>query len=262
MVTIQQYQNAMNKLRGIWAKEEEIKEQSENKIRENHLKYRNMIHALEHKRDLKDAKIEKKTEQELENLNKNKDSLISIRNEYRILMELFLIIDHNLTPLTPFVYEYKSLVNIFYEPIDTIILDKYKRIQVYITHNKKKPKNKFDIILVGDTIFNNKVIKLPNDYGIDAHINNANIKILLKSGSSEKTLQEYFNKNKEKILATYINLFSDIEKKYEKAKSLYKDKNWQKAFLEWQKYYYEEHYSHGTETTEYKEIIKKLKDFS
>lgn len=62
-----------------------------------------------------------------------------------------------------------------------------------------------------------------------------------------------------KIMSLIPDNFKDIEKDYIEAKELLKDPAWQIMYWERKKHYYENNYSHGTKTEEYKEVLKQLR---
>jgi hypothetical protein len=150
-----------------------------------------------------------------------------------------------------------------YSPIDTLIKDQYKHINVYIVTNKK-PTNKFTLYAVGYSIFLNQskpLIKFPNQHYVSGiHEEHANIHIPLKDAPTEKELLNWYNKNKSKIMD--LTEHEQLEKEYEEALTLSKNRSWQILYLENQKHYYENHVYQGKDSPEYKEILAKLKSLS
>jgi len=147
-----------------------------------------------------------------------------------------------------------------------IFADPYKSIGVYIVPNKK-PKNKLSLILVGNTIFHEEVLKSVSNtlayelrnYGAPVNTSGANVVMLIKDASTEKALNDYSNsKQFEKFITNYSNQLKTLEEMYEQAKGLYKSKEWQIEYMKHLKHDYEEHYCNGVNKPEYKEVIKKL----
>ncbi|HEY0090247.1 MAG TPA: hypothetical protein VGB37_15470, partial [Candidatus Lokiarchaeia archaeon] len=150
-------------------------------------------------------------------------------------------------------------VKFFYKPIDILKETEFLKIFVYITGNRK-PKNSFSLIAVGNSYFNEKVIKIPYSYGVEAHIDEANIRTGIKDFETEEQLKNYLNKNKSRILKEFIENHSKIEERYKLVmKEVENKKEWEIAYLENEKEYYEKCVSRGNETDEYKEVLKALK---
>jgi len=148
----------------------------------------------------------------------------------------------------------------YLKPIDTIADDKFKKIQVFICENDK-PKNKFSLCVVGMTIFNDDVLKIPYSYGL--HISKEdgyfNIGLGLKDLPREQELKDFYGKNKDNILKEFLQEHKKAELEYKEVLENYiNKKEWIKLYLENQLKYYENSVSRGTETDEYKKIKKEL----
>jgi len=141
--------------------------------------------------------------------------------------------------------------------IDVIADDNYKKVYAYITKNNN-PKNKYSLFIKRHSIFSryDKFTEVSGDNG------------LLKELPTLKELQTWYedNKNQNKdfkwkwgshyyTLKDYLEAHARIEQEHEKIKSLWKERRWQRAYWLHQKYYYEKHYSHGTTTDMYKDVL-------
>jgi hypothetical protein len=261
----------MDILKKNYAQQEDIKSRTKTKLNDIFIKYRDLIESYRRKmsdelekEEQKIKAIETKTLEAIETEMKDKN-LIAIRNEHNKIMTLI----YNFVTLTPNMESKAIEVNsckygdrTFYDPKGLIYTDKYTSLYWYIVNNKK-PVNKYSLIIVGNTIFNDETLSLFKqshlfDYGIDANTSNANIKIHIKDAPTEKILINHFSKHKNKTVSNITDPLKSIGKKYEEAIKLYKEKEWQIGYLEFRKYYYENHYCEGTSTPEYKKIISKL----
>jgi len=260
MKTLKQYIEAQTKLQTYYQRQKKIRKETEKKLYENKYKYRDLISNLEKEQYKAEREITEKKETAIDEIDSLLTSVIPIQDEFKRIMNFFLLQENNKkgTKLkTPEVYKYQNSNEIFYEPIESIVQDLYKTISVYITENRK-PVNKYNLLIIGNTIFNEDVMNLKHDYGLDVLTDHANIQIYIKSASSKEALQEYFNKNKTKIVQKILEEFNTAEQEYKETLELFNQKEWKIAFLQYQKLYYEIRYSHGTETEEYKDIVRKL----
>ena len=149
------------------------------------------------------------------------------------------------------------------EPIDVLVSDQFKQINVYIVEDKNKPKNKYALIVRGRTIFVSEKLNLPNlRYGshiIGVHTNHhTNIEKTIKNAPDVESLKVWYDTHKKLVLADYLEAHAQSEREYVEALELFKNKEWQLLFLYHKKEYYERNYSHGTETEEYKEVLKNI----
>lgn len=251
-------------------KQEENNSKEENKLQE---KYLELESNLREKKSKELQVINKKEEREYRDYNKKIESLSEpLKIKDKVIS--FIRINNetkNYSIKTPEVYEYDYLRSpqgfiegdkqkIFYNPLIVLVDDDFKKVLLYSTNNRK-PKNKFSLIAVGSSIFSDKkLIKIPYSYGLNANIDNSNIRTLIKDFPTEEELKEYLNKNKKRILKDFLVEHEKIEKEYKDLEPLFDSKEWKIAFLEDEKDYYENRYSHGTETEEYKKVCNKLKE--
>lgn len=267
MITTKQYEEAMKIIQEGTTQQNEIESRATTKLHDTQICYRDKINSLKNELYEKEQEIQEAKEKAIEDVQTKISNSIAIRNEHNKIITLIhnsITPTHKKDPIKVHYYKYGEKVS--YKPHDLIHTDKYTSLYSYIVSNKK-PKNKFSLIIVGQTIFNEDTMNCfkrnlsytLNSYSIDAHINNANIKVLIKDAPSEKILIDYYSKNKEKIISNITDNLIPIKKEYEEAIELYKKKEWQIAYFKYQKYLYEENYSRGTELPGYKEIIKELK---
>lgn len=258
MITIPQYQKAQEKLKTTFANQEATNTEATKACRNNNIKYRDLIYELEKEQADKERAIKDEQKQVIDKIRKDQEPFVMIRDEFKKIVEYFLIIRKNNTTFKkPIVKDYIRGSKIVYEPFEVIIDDEYKTISAYIINNNK-PVNKYTLAIIGNTVFNGEVMELKYDHSIPGTSNNANIAILIKSASSKENLIEWYLKKCSKQITEMLNKFNIAQREYKEAKRLYKEKEWQIAFLKHRKFYYEHHYSHGTDTDEYKEIIDQL----
>ncbi len=274
MINPQIYKKALQNLKVIGKKEEKeekIFEQEKYNVYDEFSKLEDNLR--ERKRKAED-KIRRKEEKFKYGISKEEEPYCKQVSEFKRVISFMGIIkdkDKNLN-FEVYYYDYpkdkkgekdysKEREKIPYKEIATIKNDEYALIKVFITDNRK-PKNKFSLIVVGKTIFNADVLKRRHyGYGIDCLSNGDNIKQTLKDMPTKEELLTYFEKHKSNILKEYLEEHKKAEQEYIEAIEKTKDnKKWEIAYYEDLKDYYENHYCRGTETKEYKEVIKKLKD--
>lgn len=149
-----------------------------------------------------------------------------------------------------------------FEPLETLAEDKYKRITIEIAQNRRKPTNKYDLYLCITSIFDTR----------------SSYSKIIKSGPTKESLISYWERNKNKIrvntprwgnirsiiqdtmtIPEILGAFKTAELEYETAVNLIKtDPDWRLIYLHDRKYYYENNYSQGVRTEEYKLICKQL----
>ena len=149
----------------------------------------------------------------------------------------------------------------YIDPIETIKNDEFAKISVFICGNRK-PKNKYTLCVIGSTILNEDLLKVPYSYGLDVHTDNANIRSWIRDAPNKKELVTYLEKNKDKILKDFLEEHEKTQEEYKEALEITNCKEWKIAYWENKKDYYENHYSNGTETPEYKAVLKKLKELN
>jgi hypothetical protein len=126
---------------------------------------------------------------------------------------------------------------ISYTPIDTLVRDQYKNIQVFIVRNKK-PINKYTLTIQGISLFHNRldhILPERNSY-IQSIDENTNIRQTLKEAPTVEALQKWYDKNKAGLLKDFLKDFlvahAEIEIQYEEAKVLYKRSEWKALYVE------------------------------
>jgi hypothetical protein len=135
----------------------------------------------------------------------------------------------------------------------------YMTVNVYIYENDK-PKNKYTLAVLGYSFFanNDDLINLPKCYGLGLMDLSANIRFAIKDNSSINELKTYYLKQKEKILGDLLKKHAYVEKEYNAVLKNYNTPEWELLYWEHQKDYYKNHYSRGTETKEYKQVLKEI----
>lgn len=202
-------------------------------------------------------------------LNVQKASYEGTINSVRRIKDIMgIILNHeSVTPPEVYTYsdrdkqgnylEWQKRRKIPIDPIKTIKDDGYSIFNLYIVPNKK-PVNKFSLIIRGYSIFGDLLKEFT--FGSISGINESscNFYITIKNAPTEKELITYTEKYINKILGQLPESYDTIVKGYKEAEKLLQEKEWQIFYWEGRKYYYENHYSHGTETKEYKAVLKKL----
>lgn len=133
-------------------------------------------------------------------------------------------------------------------PIEMLADDNMKRVGLFIMPNKK-PVNKYSLTLVSRYSLPLNIIE--NSPGHQDEIT-------LKDSPTEKALMAYYEKARAKLIETYVTSYIAIEKEYTEAIETFKDPAWRLAYMLHKKHYYEERYSSGTNTKEYKAILKDI----
>ena len=142
---------------------------------------------------------------------------------------------------------FKEMGPCHYESLPFKILadDDYKKIALYITVNKK-PVNCFDLEVRKNTIFN-----LDDSYYTDKEI-------VLYSGPTIKAVKSWYEKKEQKIREEHLDIYKGIEAGYHEAIELFKKPDWRMAYMLYKKDYYENYYSGGTYTPQYKKILNEI----
>lgn len=147
------------------------------------------------------------------------------------------------------------------DPVGCLIDNAYLNIKVYLVENGK-PKNKYCLYAVGHSIFAGEhclgLDKFCYGYIRGVHEVGSNVRSVLKEGPVAEDLLKWYEKNKATLMADYIADHRKVEQDYVEAMELMKDIHWTILHLEDRKDYYENSYSGGTETPEYKEICGRL----
>ena len=268
MITTKQYNEAMKVLKEGRAQRDTIIGTAKQKQHENGTKYQDLMRELEKQKYAIEQEIQTKEDADLKALETQMEGSLKIQKEFKTMMELFKVIENGTENnfKVPEVYFYNYGNRVYYKPMSYIFSDPYKSIGVYIVPNKK-PKNKFSLILVGNTIFHEEVLRSVSNtlayelhnYGLSVNTSGANVVMLIKDASTEKVLLDYSNSIQfDKFVANLSNKFNTLEEMYEQAKKLYQEKEWQIEYMKHLKHYYQEQYCNGVSTPEYKEVIKKL----
>jgi hypothetical protein len=141
--------------------------------------------------------------------------------------------------------------------LEVIADDNYKKVYAYITKNSK-PKNKYSLFIKRHSIFSryDKFKEVSGDNG------------LLKELPTLKELQTWYENMKNKgsdfkwkwgshafSLKEYLEAHARLEQEHEEVKSLWKQRQWQRAYWLYQKYYYKHYYSNGTSTDMYHDVV-------
>ena len=156
---------------------------------------------------------------------------------------------------------YPDKERMFLKPISILKNDEFCNIAVYIYTNKK-PTNCYSLCVVGRSIFDSENILSFSWSHLSNIDENGHFKRELKSLSDTESLVKWFNKNKQKIFKEKIKKIEETIKEYKEVIKNTNTKEWEIAYFESRKDYYENHYSHGEETKEYGEVIKKLVDLT
>lgn len=243
---LKEIQKCNNKISEFSEKCETEKKDTENKYWDLIWELKQKIRNLERERDKKKENIENKKTTCESNLLKQYHSSQEIVDYTEKLFDMMDISDN----------EFKETIP--EEPVDVIADDNYKKMYVVIGHSKK-PVNCFSLILYVKKIFREKMISTitwPWE-------------IILKEAPSEKILLEWYQKNKSNLkwkrrkktiyLSDVLSEFSKLERMYEQAKELYKQKQWRLAYLYHEKYYYEKYVTSGSDLKEYKAVLERIK---
>lgn len=145
---------------------------------------------------------------------------------------------------------------IIIKPISDFMNNEYCKLNVYIYENSK-PKNKFTLCVIGNSIFDETILGLNWNYLSDI-IENGDFKKVLKELPDRTKLMEWFVKNNDKI-KEQINKLEDTIQEYKNVIENTNSKEWNIAYLESKKEYYKKYVARGTEKTEYINILEELK---
>ncbi len=226
--------------------------------------YWDKIRLFEHERDNKIEIIEDSLNEKIKERNKEIDNLELSINKIRSILSL-IATSRRKTDLSLNVYSnynYGGKRNNL-KPIGILGDDEFKNIRVYITKNNK-PKNKYSLYAVGMSVFRESLIKMNKDYTsiINRDGGYLDIEKHIKDLPEEKLLLSYYEKNKNEILKDFLAEHKKVEEKYKFVLKSCLTKDWIRLYLEEQKIYYEVGYYNGTETEEYKKILKELKELN
>jgi len=274
MITIKEHKQAVKEINILRKNKENLNKNFERERSE----VKNKFWDLHQKLKDKEYKDIEKIEDKQDNLNKEMEEKINPHskkiNEFENIINLMKV-SKNQVDLNLEMYYYNYPRNdkgeiirtktgnypdkekIYLKPLSILKDNKFYKIAVYIYKNSK-PKNKFTLGVIGKSIFDSKKI-LGFGWSYLADINeNGHFKKGLKCLPTKEELIKYFEKNKDKILKKEIDKIEETIKEYKEVILNTKNKEWEIAYLESRKDYYEKSVSHGTETPEYSKIINNL----
>lgn len=244
-----EYEKASEKIKSEWR-------EKNNKIRDN-------ISELERKK----TELEEQKENKIDKLEytKNKVYEQNIKPIIRYNIIIALIKTNEEQKRKPKILDFeidmkenKEVIN-----LGTVYKSDTINIKSFIIENDK-PVNKFDLLLVGEVIFNENIIKYSIYYGVGFSTTTSwvvpNFCVYLKKGKNIDELKEWHNKNKNQLNDYWcFEQHKEIEKLFKWVQENCNTKEWKKGYLLSEKKYYENSVSRGIETREYKEVVKKLK---
>jgi len=159
---------------------------------------------------------------------------------------------------------YPEKEKVFLKPIDTLHEDKNLILKVYIGDNTK-PKNKKSLFVLGKSVLNlnhyeSKVLTLPHDYGINSNEENASIRSILKDFPTEKEAKAYYEKNKTKVLKSFLIEHKNAVAELEEVRKNTTSYDWKLLYLESKRDYYINSYSGYEENEDYNKVLKELEE--
>jgi hypothetical protein len=244
----QDYQEAVKSLNELSDKEEKINVASESQRIKIKNSYGDKIRALE---DARDAEVDVITEKKTKALGVLKAQEVPYRETIAKAERFFNFMHRLVTGQSVTIPElsyradeqgrlcsYESHM-LKAKPVAVIRSDLHNKIYLYIYPNRKTV-NKFSLSIKGNA---------------SLLMERESIKVNIKDAPTEEALLGYMNRNIDKIRAM-VNLqqLDELSAEYETAIKLFEEKSWKVLYLKHRKYYYEERYSMGTSTQEYKDI--------
>jgi hypothetical protein len=267
---LSKYHNALKGNDDLNKKNSDTTENFRKQIKVVSSKYYDLIRELEYKRDEETNALEKKRDKEVattdQEIAQNKVFLDQIQRTLKMIRL------HKEEMKFPEVYQYShhdeqgnyisDSRKIPYIPFKTLIDDKFNKIFLYVVPNGK-PVNKYSLIIRGYTFFHEFIDRFFHRWGRSyisgVHTNSVNLELNIKDAPTKKELEEYAGKQDKRIRDLLPQNFQELIQEYEEAEKLSSQKEWQIIDLEDMKDYYENRYSDGTKTEEYKKVIKELK---
>ena len=276
IITIEQYQQAKQELKKLKEKDTIMREQQDKETDALRDKYWELERKQRDRKNNEGTKLTKRHDEEKEKIRKQEQPHVAVTNEYSRIMTMMETSKNYEKPefkVYKFDYprdekgevihvqrgnclDYPDRIEIAYKPIHTVKDDKYAKIQIFIIDNDK-PKNKFSLIVAGKTIFHEKIIKPSYYYGIHCQTTNVNILKGIVDKPTKEELETYYKRNKDRFLKQLIEELEKVEPEYENTTANTDNKQWEIAYWEHEKDYYE-HYHRGTERPEYKQVLEKL----
>jgi hypothetical protein len=150
----------------------------------------------------------------------------------------------------------------FVELIDEPIKNKHINVKVFIFENDNRT-NCYTLGIVGLSIFNYTTLRMKLEYGFKPYFSGQTMTFdgIIKTGKTKKELIEYYNKKGiDKLIDVMLinNTILEYETVIEDCNTI----EWELEVLQHQKQYYENSVSHGTDTTEYKDILVSISKLS
>jgi hypothetical protein len=265
MNLLKQYNEAKAKRTKLFKEKKSLMSDTVEKRHKVVLKYRDQIHALEYARDEEEFAIQRDTDRKITKNEEEQGLLQPVIDRVDNILKMMVFIKEGRTEKEKVeVYRYGQRTNNgkeFFEPIKTLLDDKYNTINLYVVPNGK-PVKEFSLIIRGTSIFN-ELLDSSYEYINRIHDNCClRIRITVKDAETQQELIDYANKprNMKRIMSMIPDL-DTFAKDFEKAQNLLQNKEWQVAYLLNRKDYYERNYSglEGEDTPEYDQILKDLK---
>lgn len=272
MHTVTDYREAIEKIHIIKNNILKIKNAQDERKKTLNDEYTDKIWALEdqvrqlkHEKEQVSDSIDKETEEIRQKSWESLQSCVDIRDHTEKLVELFTYHLVGKTPTWEKVRYSRGYHDVEWKetPDFTVCDDQYKKIGLYIIKNDNKV-NCFSLILKIHSLFTDDHITKWSDKSFRIWGDHE-----IKTAPTEKALVQWYEKNKGKIkvsnysnsypLSEYIKYHESLEQEYLEAVKLFEDAKWRIIYWEHRKYYYEEHYSRGTETEMYKGVLEALK---
>lgn len=255
MYSPHEYKNACKEIKRLGMISYEILKECETEEIKIWRKYQDLKRALEDKENEETNVVKRKKTSYENKINTEKEPFNKIIKDTEEIYELIHIHLHLENPTEKVLTEnYRPRYGsekIEIEPLDLIMNTDRIRIGVYIIPNNK-PVNCFTLKLKIRNIYD----FIWRDLKIDEEITFAR---------TEEDLKQWYEKHKKNLkwsrdcLPNVLKRLNELEEKYIEAVELYKKKEWKLAYLEYRKYYYENHYSQGTSTEMYKAVLEQIR---
>lgn len=257
----QKSQKALKESNDKFAEFEQACTDSSNSIRN---KFFDLERDLQDRKHKELTKVSKRLEKKRLQVKKaNEKNVTSSKELFRIL-EFMHIIEGGEKLLTPNIYTYGRTEvenkQVTAEPIDTLISNKYLKLEFYIDESYRRPKNKYALMVIGNSLFGSTLLdNTPTSYGDELRFWSTNVSSTIKSFPSIEELKTYLSNSKHRILKDFLKEHKKAELEFEKVRENTDTKEWRIAYLEKRKRYFEISVSRGTEDKKYLEIVEELK---
>lgn len=138
--------------------------------------------------------------------------------------------------------------------------DKYLETKFFILETRK-PKNKFALIMIGRSIFNEDLIKYPYTYGNESssYFYGLSINTNIKDAPTKEELVKFYNEKVNNTPFWNKGEHDALVAEYEWVVANCTTKEWDLQYLLSRKYYYEHKCSNGVATKEYAQLLKDIK---